>query len=188
MSQKLCYSNIDQLFSFKESIMKMKIIAIIGAVSLLSACETASQKVVTGSNSGSTSSSSSVDKKNSLFSQAKQTAADKLIAVGDRVLFDYDSSKLDSSAKILLDAQSRFLRANSDLNFIVEGHCDERGTREYNLALGEQRATAVRDYLVIQGIDPDRIKVISYGKEKPAVVGSNSMAWSKNRRAVTIIN
>lgn len=187
MSKKnLYYSNIDQLFSFKESIMKMKIIAIIGAVSLLSACETASQKVVTGSNSGSAS--SSVDKKNSLFSQAKQTAADKLIAVGDRVLFDYDSSKLDSSAKILLDAQSRFLRANSDLNFIVEGHCDERGTREYNLALGEQRATAVRDYLVIQGIDPDRIKVISYGKEKPAVVGSNGMAWSKNRRAVTIIN
>ena len=96
--------------------------------------------------------------------------------------------KPSTSPKILLDGQSRFLRANTDLNFIVEGHCDERGTREYNLALGEQRATAVRDYLVINGIDPDRIKVISYGKEKPAVVGSNSMAWSKNRRAVTIIN
>ncbi|MDC0093214.1 peptidoglycan-associated lipoprotein Pal [Alphaproteobacteria bacterium] len=172
--------------------MKIKIIAMIGAVSLLSACETASQKVVTGSaasnNSTSSSASSSVDKNKSLFAKAKQTAADKLIAVGDRVLFDYDSSKLDSSAKILLDGQSRFLRANSDLNFIVEGHCDERGTREYNLALGEKRATAVRDYLVINGIDPDRIKVISYGKEKPAVVGSNGMAWSKNRRAVTIIN
>ena len=180
--------------------MNKKIIALIGAVALLSACETASQKVVTGSaasSSGFTSSStsssvdkktSSVDKKKSLFAQAKQTAADKLIAVGDRVLFDYDSAKLDSSAKILLDAQSRFLRANTDLNFIVEGHCDERGTREYNLALGEQRATAVRDYLVIQGIDPDRIKVISYGKEKPAVVGSNGMAWSKNRRAVTVID
>jgi peptidoglycan-associated lipoprotein len=173
--------------------MKMKIVSIIGAVALLSACETASQKVVSSSEakksaSASSSSSSSVAKKNSLFAQAKQTAAEKLIAVGDRVLFDYDSSKLDSSAKILLDAQSRFLRANTDLNFIIEGHCDERGTREYNLALGEQRATAVRDYLVIQGIDPDRIKVISYGKEKPAVVGSNGMAWSKNRRAVTIIN
>ena len=173
--------------------MNYKIIAIIGAVSLLSACETASQKVVTSSTgtstkSGSASVSSSVDKKKSLFAQAKQTAADKLIAVGDRVLFDYDSAKLDTSAKILLDSQSRFLRANTDLNFIIEGHCDERGTREYNLALGEQRATAVRDYLVIQGIDPDRIKVISYGKEKPAVVGSNSMAWSKNRRAVTIID
>ena len=172
--------------------MNKNIIALIGAVALLSACETASQKVVTGStassSSGSTSASSSVDKNKSLFAQAKQTAADKLIAVGDRVLFDYDSAKLDSSAKIMLDAQSRFLRANTDLNFIVEGHCDERGTREYNLALGEQRATAVRDYLVINGIDPDRIKVISYGKEKPAVVGSNAMAWSKSRRAVTVIN
>ena len=160
-------------------------------VALLLACETASQKVVTSTastTSGSASSSSSVDKKKSLFAQAKQTAADKLIAVGDRVLFDYDSAKLDTSAKILLDSQSRFLRANTDLNFIIEGHCDERGTREYNLALGEQRATAVRDYLVIQGIDADRIKVISYGKEKPAVVGSNTMAWSKNRRAVTIID
>ena len=175
--------------------MKNKIIisSAIFASLLLSACETASQKVVTGSTASnnkttSSSASSSVDKKKSLFAQAKQTAADKLISVGDRVLFDYDSSSLDSSAKILLDAQSRFLRANTDLNFIVEGHCDERGTREYNLALGEKRATAVRDYLVINGIDPDRIKVISYGKEKPAVVGSNGMAWSKNRRAVTIIN
>ena len=166
----------------------------ISSLLLLSACETASQKVVSGSaatsssGSSSASSSSSVDKKKSLFAQAKQTAADKLIAVGDRVLFDYDSAKLDSSAKILLDSQSRFLRANTDLNFVVEGHCDERGTREYNLALGEKRATAVRDYLVINGIDPDRIKVISYGKEKPAVIGSNGMAYSKNRRAVTIIN
>jgi peptidoglycan-associated lipoprotein len=169
---------------------KILIATAISSLLLLSACETASQKVVTGSSatSGSTSASSSVDKKKSLFASAKQTKAEKLIAVGDRVLFDYDSAKLDSSAKILLDAQSRFLRANTDLNFIIEGHCDERGTREYNLALGEQRATAVRDYLVIQGIDPERIKVISYGKEKPAVVGSNTMAWSKNRRAVTIID
>ena len=166
--------------------MNKKIIAIIGAISLLSACETASQKVVSGSSASGSASASSSSK--SLFASAKQTKADKLIAVGDRVLFDYDSAKLDSSAKILLDAQSRFLRANTDLNFIVEGHADERGTREYNLALGEQRATAVRDYLVIQGIDSDRIKVISYGKEKPAVVGSNTMAWSKNRRAVTIID
>ena len=170
---------------------KILIATAISSLLLLSACETASQKVVssgTTSTSGSASASSSVDKKKSLFAASKQTAADKLIAVGDRVLFDYDSAKLDTSAKILLDAQSRFLRANNDLNFIIEGHCDERGTREYNLALGEQRATAVRDYLVIQGIDPDRIKVISYGKEKPAVVGSNTMAWSKNRRAVTIID
>ena len=165
---------------------KIFIATAISSLLLLSACETASQKVVSGSSASGSASASSSSK--SLFASAKQTKADKLIAVGDRVLFDYDSAKLDSSAKILLDAQSRFLRANTDLNFIVEGHADERGTREYNLALGEQRATAVRDYLVIQGIDPDRIKVISYGKEKPAVVGSNTMAWSKNRRAVTIID
>ena len=165
---------------------KIFIATAISSLLLLSACETASQKVVSGSSASGSASASSSSK--SLFASAKQTKADKLIAVGDRVLFDYDSAKLDSSAKILLDAQSRFLRANTDLNFIIEGHADERGTREYNLALGEQRATAVRDYLVIQGIDPDRIKVISYGKEKPAVVGSNTMAWSKNRRAVTIID
>jgi peptidoglycan-associated lipoprotein len=165
---------------------KIFIATAISSLLLLSACETASQKVVSGSSASGSASASSSSK--SLFASAKQTKADKLIAVGDRVLFDYDSAKLDSSAKILLDAQSRFLRANTDLNFIIEGHADERGTREYNLALGEQRATAVRDYLVIQGIDSDRIKVISYGKEKPAVVGSNTMAWSKNRRAVTIID
>ena len=106
--------------------MNKKIIAIIGAISLLSACETASQKVVSGSSASGSASASSSSK--SLFASAKQTKADKLIAVGDRVLFDYDSAKLDSSAKILLDAQSRFLRANTDLNFIIEGHADERGT------------------------------------------------------------
>ena len=165
------------------------IVAILSTI-LLSSCETVSQKVMSKSSASDskTRSAASGTAIKSLFAKTKQTASDKLIAVGDRVLFDYDSASLDSSAKILLDAQSRFLRANIDLNFSVEGHCDERGTREYNLALGEQRATAVRDYLVIQGIDPDRIKVISYGKEKPAVVGSNGMAWSKNRRAVTIIN
>ena len=172
--------------------MKSNLTVIVAVLStiLLSSCETVSQKVMSKSSASDskTRSSASGTAIKSLFAKTKQTASDKLIAVGDRVLFDYDSASLDSSSKILLDAQSRFLRANTDLNFIVEGHCDERGTREYNLALGEQRATAVRDYLVIQGIDPDRIKILSYGKEKPAVVGSNGMAWSKNRRAVTIIN
>ena len=103
-------------------------------------------------------------------------------------MFDYDSAELSNDSKLILDKQSRFLRANTDLTFTIEGHCDERGTREYNLALGEQRATAVRDYLVIEGISPDRLRVISYGKEKPAVVGSNDMAFAKNRRAVTTID
>ena len=169
---------------------------IIGSISLLLAsCETASQKAVSGAASSASSSSSASKsdsvkkgKGSSLFAKGKESAADKLISVGDRVLFDYDSAELSNDAKLILDKQSRFLRANTDLTFTIEGHCDERGTREYNLALGEQRATAVRDYLVIEGISPDRLRVISYGKEKPAVVGSNDMAFAKNRRAVTTID
>ena len=160
-----------------------KFLLVLGALFFLASCETATQNALKGSAGKAGKASGS-----SIFGSAKQTPSDKLIAVGDRVLFGYDSSELSSEAKLTLDKQSRFLRVNSDLTFTIEGHCDERGTREYNLALGEKRATAVRDYLVIEGISPDRIRVISYGKEKPAVVGSNDMAWSKNRRAVTTID
>ena len=169
-----------------------RFLLIFGALFLLASCETATQNVLKGAaeKAGDKAGSKSGVKSGgaSIFGSAKQTQADKLIAVGDRVLFGYDSSELSQQAKLTLDKQSRFLRVNSDLTFTIEGHCDERGTREYNLALGEKRATAVRDYLVIEGISPDRIRVISYGKEKPAVVGSNDMAWSKNRRAVTTID
>jgi len=166
-----------------------RFILVVGALFFLASCETATQDAVksTADKTGKASATAKTGSA-SIFGSAKQTPADKLIAVGDRVLFDYDSSELSSEAKLTLDKQSRFLRVNSDLTFTIEGHCDERGTREYNLALGEKRATAVRDYLVIEGISPDRIRVISYGKEKPAVVGSNDMAWSKNRRAVTTID
>ena len=166
--------------------LNQKIIISILSLFLLASCETATQNALKGS--AEKASSTVKSGSTSIFGSAKQTPADKLIAVGDRVLFGYDSTELSSEAKLTLDKQSRFLRANSDLTFTIEGHCDERGTREYNLALGEKRATAVRDYLVIEGISPDRIRVISYGKEKPAVVGSNDMAWSKNRRAVTTID
>ena len=118
----------------------------------------------------------------------KETVEYLASGVPDRVFFATNKSSLTTASRATLRKQATFLRKNKNLNVTIEGHADERGTREYNLALGEQRATAVRDYLVIQGIDPDRIKVISYGKEKPAVVGSNTMAWSKNRRAVTIID
>ena len=170
--------------------LNQKVIISIISLFFLASCETATQNALKGSagNAGKASKASTASTGSSIFGSAKQTQADKLIAVGDRVLFDYDSSELSSEAKLTLDKQSRFLRVNSDLTFTIEGHCDERGTREYNLALGEKRATAVRDYLVIEGISPDRIRVISYGKEKPAVVGSNDMAWSKNRRAVTTID
>ena len=165
-----------------------RILLVVGVLFFLASCETATQNALKSATGKADKASKAGSGSASIFGSSKQTPADKLIAVGDRVLFDYDSSELSSEAKLTLDKQSRFLRANSDLTFTIEGHCDERGTREYNLALGEKRATAVRDYLVIEGISPDRIRVISYGKEKPAVVGSNDMSWSKNRRAVTTID
>ncbi len=110
------------------------------------------------------------------------------IEVKDRVLFDYDSSELKSEAKSILSTQAQWLQSDSSIKIIVEGHCDERGTREYNIALGEKRADSVRNYLVSKGVDKSRIKVVSYGKEKPEFFGSNPSVWAKNRRAVTVIN
>ena len=113
---------------------------------------------------------------------------DLIVNVGDRVFFGYDSSDLDSDALELLQDQVAWLKQNSGVSITIEGHCDERGTREYNLALGEKRAQAVKNYLVGLGINPDRVSKISYGKERPAVVGSNDGAWAQNRRSVTTVN
>ena len=113
---------------------------------------------------------------------------DLIVNVGDRVFFGYDSSDLDSDALELLQDQVAWLKQNSNVSITIEGHCDERGTREYNLALGEKRAQSVKNYLIGLGVSPDRVSTISYGKERPAVVGSNDGAWAQNRRSVTIVN
>lgn len=106
--------------------------------------------------------------------------------VPDRVFFATNKSDLTSAASATLAKQAAYLKANPNLNVVLEGHADERGTREYNLALGERRATAAKNYLISNGIAANRIKVISYGKEKPANPASNALAWSQNRRAVTV--
>jgi peptidoglycan-associated lipoprotein len=105
----------------------------------------------------------------------------------DRVFFEYDSSVLSSGAQGTLDKQVKWLKKNSTTNVTVEGHADERGTREYNLALGDRRANAVKSYLTKSGVEAKRVKTISYGKERPAVVGSNASAWAENRRGVTVL-
>ena len=110
------------------------------------------------------------------------------MTIGDTVLFGFDSSALSADAMATLDKQAAFLNAKPALRVKIEGHADERGTREYNLALGERRASATRDYLVARGVDGSRIRIVSYGKERPAVVGSNEEAWAKNRRSVTVLN
>ena len=106
--------------------------------------------------------------------------------VPDRVFFATNESVLTTASRDTLRKQAAWLRKNSDITIVLEGHADERGTREYNLALGERRANAAKDYLMTYGISSNRISVISYGKERPVDSGSNPLSWSKNRRSVTV--
>lgn len=108
--------------------------------------------------------------------------------VGDRVLFQVDQSTLTSTAQATLDGQAQWLLTNTDYNAVIEGHADEQGTREYNLALGARRANSVHEYLVSKGVAGNRLKVISYGKERPIELCSNEACYAKNRRAVTVIS
>ena len=108
--------------------------------------------------------------------------------VGDRVFFDFDKSEIKAEGRTTLQRQADWLKKYPNVTVTVEGHCDERGTREYNLALGERRASAVKKMLVALGVAANRVSTISYGKERPAVVGSNEAAWAQNRRGVTVIN
>ena len=108
-------------------------------------------------------------------------------AGSDRVFFELDSYELDDAAQATLTGQARWLGSYANVRVTVEGHADERGTREYNLALGERRANSVKNFLAGQGIGAERINIISYGKERPAVEGSNEGAWAQNRRAVTVL-
>ncbi len=107
--------------------------------------------------------------------------------VGDRVFFDTDQSTVREDGRATLSKQAEWLKKYTNYQVTVEGHCDERGTREYNLALGERRANAARQYLIAQGIPAARIKTVSFGKERPDPVGSDEAAWSRNRRAVTAL-
>ncbi len=156
-------------------------------------CATKSKDTADTSGSGSTSTSDSVSGDGTLtVSEGSGVVAgsqeDLIVNVGDRVYFGYDSSELDVDAQELLQDQVAWLKQHSNVSVIVEGHCDERGTREYNLALGEKRAQAVKNYLISLGINSSRVSTISYGKERPAVVGSHEGAWSQNRRSVTLVN
>jgi len=113
---------------------------------------------------------------------------DFVVNVGDRVFFDSDSSELSSQARATLDKQATWLNQYSRYSFTIEGHADERGTREYNIALGARRAQATRDYLISRGVSAQRMRTISYGKERPVAVCNDISCWSQNRRAVTVLN
>lgn len=110
----------------------------------------------------------------------------ELVSVGDTVYFALDSYSLDGQAQRTLDRQAAVLMKNGSVPVTIEGHADERGTREYNLALGERRASTVKDYLVAYGVTPGRVRTVSYGEERPAALGSSEADWAKNRRVVTV--
>ena len=168
----------------------------------ITACATTPKDTADTSGSGSSSTSDTVASTDSSAGEGTLTETpgtgsedavvpgsqeDLIVNVGDRVFFDYDSAELDADAQELLQHQAAWFKEHNILVVTIEGHCDERGTREYNLALGEKRAQAVKNYL--NGIaEFPRIVTISYGKERPAVVGSNDGAWSQNRRSVTKVN
>jgi peptidoglycan-associated lipoprotein len=113
---------------------------------------------------------------------------DFVVNVGDRVFFESDSSELTPQSTGTLEKQAQWLRAYPQYAFLIEGHADERGTREYNIALGARRAQAVRDYLTSRGIQAQRMRTISYGKERPVAVCNDISCWSQNRRSVTVLN
>lgn len=184
--------------------MVQRLIAIFSAAFLLAACETASttssdsasdsaSSSAAGTSSASASSSDSSTSSSSASSSSSSAAnalspAEKLAKVGNTVFFDFDSAAISYDAQVTLSRQAAFLQLNPEAVVVIEGHCDERGTREYNLALGDRRASAARDFLLAKGIDAARIRTVSYGKERPAMLGSNEQAWAKNRRAATVLN
>jgi peptidoglycan-associated lipoprotein len=160
--------------------MKLRFLSIFAAAALLAACESAPE-------SGATQAGSAAPAPAAKPSIVPGSEQDFIANVGDRVFFDYDKYALRTDAKSTLDKQAAWLKKYPAYKLTIEGHADERGTREYNLALGERRANSVKDYLTGAGIAKDRVKTISYGKERPVALGSNEAAWSQNRRGVTVL-
>ncbi|OJX81245.1 peptidoglycan-associated lipoprotein Pal [Magnetospirillum sp. 64-120] len=162
--------------------MKLRFLSIFAAAALLAACESAPE--ATGTKSGAGAEPPKVTKP-SIVPGSEQ---DFIANVGDRVFFDFDKYALRADAKATLDKQAAWLKKYPTYSLTIEGHADERGTREYNLALGERRANSVKEYLVGAGLPAARVKTISYGKERPVALGSNEAAWSQNRRGVTVLS
>lgn len=162
--------------------MKLRFLSIFAAAAMLAACESAPED--TGAKAG-TGAAPAPTKSVGIVPGSEQ---DFIANVGDRVFFDLDKYSVRADAKATLDKQVAWLKKYPTYNITVEGHADERGTREYNLALGERRANAIKDYLVAGGLPAARVKTISYGKERPVALGSNEAAWSQNRRGVTVLS
>jgi peptidoglycan-associated lipoprotein len=160
--------------------MKLRFLSVFAAAALLAACESAPED--TGAKAGAGQAAPAVK-----AGPAAGSVEDFIANVGDRVFFDFDKSSLRADAKATLAKQVAWLKQYPTYSITVEGHADERGTREYNIALGERRANAVKEFMTANGLPAARVKTVSYGKERPVALGSNEAAWSQNRRGVTVL-
>ena len=179
--------------------MRLKFTTMIAVLFVVAACATAGEEDSATSGSGGEAKAAAparVQQSQTASEQAARQAPevapgsqqDLVANIGDRVFFGYDKFDLQPAGRSALELQAVWLKRFPNINVTVEGHADERGTREYNLALAERRANSVKDFLVSQGIDPRRMRTISFGKERPVALGSNEGAWSQNRRGVTAVN
>ncbi len=184
--------------------MRTKIVSLFAVLFLITACETTPDDSGSTAGTGTTTDSSGTSS-SSVTSEAtseattmspdEATAAptpgtqeDLVVNVGDRVFFDFDKSVIAAAAEKTLKRQAAWMKQFPNVSVTVEGHCDERGTREYNLALGDRRANSIRDYLVALGVDANRMKITSFGKERPVDPRSTTDAWSQNRRGVLAVD
>lgn len=167
--------------------MRLKFIGMLAAVALVAGCESAPDETGSAASTGGTGNAGSAV--SALPPAAPLSLAEQLVVeVGDRVFFGYDRFDVPSDQQEVLQRQAAWLNKYNGVTITIEGHADERGTREYNLALGERRANAVKDQLVLFGVNASRIKTVSYGEERPVALGSDESAWAQNRRGVTVVN
>ena len=182
--------------------MRTKFASLFASLLLVAACETTPDESASTSGAGETSSTTSPgsvtttpEDEPSVYTLTEEIVTampgsqeDLVTNVGDRVFFGFDKSIIVAASEKTLKRQAAWMRQNSSVTITVAGHADERGTREYNLALGARRATSVKNFLVALGISPSRIATISYGKERPDALGHTEAAWSQNRRGVSTVN
>lgn len=171
--------------------MRMKLLGLMAALLLVAGCETPADDSGTSDNGGTepvaSDDGATPPPPPPPVAETMDPQEDLVVNVGDRVFFDFNMSNLRPDAIDQLNRQADWMKTNGSITVVVEGHCDERGTREYNLALGERRASSSKQYLESMGVGGGRVDTISYGKERPAVLGSNEDAWAQNRRAVLVV-
>ena len=164
--------------------MMVRLISVIAATALLAACASDNKDDMGSADMGSTQPAAAPSAPSG---PAMDSAEYFSQVVGNGVYYDLDEYSLNGAAQATLRGQASWLSQNPSRSIVVEGHCDERGTREYNLGLGERRANSAKDYLVSLGVAPSRVRTISYGKERPVCVASNESCWSRNRRGVSVV-